>query len=198
MSKVDKSNSWDHVRQLRELLEGATKHEGLGRLQASWQLLVDNKMTPGRLEESERLSFSPATYMAQLVRNGCYPPPEYLVWLGLVIDEYVEGKGNRDLEVLLFGERTSGRQGGIYAARERAVKDRFDLIMKLGFIRKKNPGISLRHAMEMAFDIADEAIGQEIDIDVKLKTLRDHGYTHELFKHIDHDRWYFEVNEDKR
>lgn len=197
MSKVDKSGAWEQVRLLRSMLE-SSDDKAITYLRDSWQLLVKEKMTLGRDHELEGLSFSPATYIVRSVEMGCYPPPEMMLWLAGQIEEYVEAGGKKDLEVLFFGEKVKGRQGGNYAARERAVVDRLNLIMKLGAIRKKSPGISLRAAIEIVFDVKDEVLGEEIDIDVKLKTLRDHGYSHELFTHPDPDCWYFEIGEDHR
>jgi len=198
MSKVDKSGAWQQVDRLRALLE-SSDDKNIARLEASWKLLTDSRATLDRDDELANLYFSPATYMAKLVEKGAYPPPEILLWLASQIDEYVEAKGEKDLEVLLFGCRTRGLHGGNYAARERGARGKLDLILKLGKIRAESPGISLSCALNAA--TADEKFGDVddcTDIDSTLRTLRDRGYTNELFTHKDPDLWYAEVVGEKR
>lgn len=198
MSKVDKSGAWQQVDRLRALIE-SSDDKNIARLEDSWKLLTDSRATLDRDDELANLHFSPATYMATLVEKGAYPPPEILLWLASQIDEYVEAKGEKDLEVLLFGRRTRGLHGGNYAARERGARGKLDLILKLGKIRAENQGISLRNALSMViseetYDDPDDCT----DIESALRTLRDRGYTDELFTHKDSDRWYSEVVGEKR
>ena len=198
MSKVDKSGAWQQVNRLRALLE-SSDDKSLVRLEDSWKLLTDSKTALGRDDELKNLHFSPATYMALLVQKGSYPPPEILLWLACQIDEYVEAKGEKDLEVLLFGFRTKGLHGGNYAAREKGARGKLDLILKLGKVRAENQGISLRDALSMV--IAEETYDDTddcTDIESALRTLRNRGYTDELFTHKDCDLWYSEVVGEKR
>lgn len=198
MSKVDKSGAWQQVDRLRVLLE-SSEDVNIARLEESWKLLTDSRATLGRDDELANLHFSPATYMAKLVQKGVYPPPEILLWLASQIDEYVEARGEKDLEVLLFGSRTRGPHGGNYAARENGAKGKFGLILKLGKIRAESPELSLRGALELA--TAGEVFGDVddcTDTDSTLRNLRDRGYTNELFTHKDPDLWYSEVVGEKR
>ena len=104
------------VRYWRERLSDSEDYPILNSLENTWDVISDYYGRDVKRTDIEKSSNNPLISLFYFIEVGLYPPPELLLALLDLYQEYLDGKGKISLEDVFFGPPKKGV--GNYAARE--------------------------------------------------------------------------------
>ncbi|MDO6776469.1 hypothetical protein Q4591_14015 [Shewanella sp. 3_MG-2023] len=130
------------------------------------------------IKRDEHPAQDPLSSFAYYIDSGFYPPPELMIVISSAINHYLDAKGEKSLDEILFGIKHQKTKSLSYKQHKQTKFAYFQFFADLEVSKQENQNISFEKMMELVLENTDPIIlsglgfDSNIDIDSFLRGYR--------------------------